>query len=321
MKLKRTMKKSKGLSTIFVSIYLAILAVLLISILSIGVQISTSALNEYSRIEQERMQEGIVIAGPKALELSEDSYVERIRVNNTGSITVRIRAIYINHTFICDPSPFVGDAYIEPKESIWIQLLGNVNPPIEFDTTTKALWTVTTERGVTASEIGAKLLWGEPGEYYSPNKFYYGPLMLIFDMFHWRSESNPWNDGWTIPTGTPAVTWRILLVNIDERPIHIFETSCFTLISNDNAPKNKMNWYIDPDLSSTIFEPGVYNFVYYKWSKPFNLPGVQPQAVPGASGGTTCINFLTFFGEFEEADGSRTPFGQTVPFEAVRITK
>ena len=80
-----------------------------------------------------------------------------------------------------------------------------------------------------------------------------------------------------------------------------------------------MNWYIDPDLSSTIFEPGVYNFVYYKWSKPVG-PGAQPQAVPGSGGGTTCINFLTFFGEFEEADGSRTPFGQTVPFEAVRIT-
>jgi len=321
MKLKRIIKNRKGLSPLFVSLYLAILAILLISMLFIALSISSSALTERMKIEQERMQERLVMTGPEALKLAEGSIVESLRVNNTGSITVRIRALYIDHKFVCDPSEFEGDAYIEPKEARWIKLYPNVDPPIIWDNTRiNAYWTVTTERGTRASEIGGKLKYGEPWIPYSPKKFYYGPLMLMFDMFHWRSGSGPWRNGWTIPKGTKDVTWRILVVNVDDRDIDITDTSCLTLISNDNSPKDPLPWYIDPGLSPTTFEPGVFNFVYYTWSKPFSESGRSKQGVTGVGESTTCINFLTFFGFFVEPDGTLTPFGQTIPFEAVLIT-
>ena len=319
MRLKRIIKNRKGFSPLFVSLYLAILVILLISTLFIALDISNSALTERMRIEWERMQESIALIGPEALKLTEGSIIQSLRVNSTGSITVRIRALYIAHKFICDPSEFEGDAYIEPKEALWIQLYPNVNIKLN-DTTINARWTVTTERGTRASETGGKLKWGEPGIPYSPKKFYFGPLMLMFDMFHWRSGSGPWRNGWTIPKGTKDVTWRILLVNVDDRDIIITYTSCLTLISNDNSPKDSLPWYIDPTLSQTTFKPGIFNFVYYTWSKPFSESGASKQGVTGMTESTTCINFLTFFGSFVEPDGTLTPFGQTIPFEAVLIT-
>jgi len=319
MKPKKIVKDRKGLSPMFVSLYMAILAILLISMLFIALDISNSAFAERMRIEQERMQESVALTGPEALNLTQGSIVESLRVDNKGSITVRIRVLYIDHKFICDPSEFEGDAYVEPKESLWIQLYPNVNI-IFNDTTVNAYWTVTTERGTKASELGGKLKWGEPGIPYSPKKFYFGPLMLIFDMFHWSTGSDSWRNGWTIPKGTKDVTWRILLVNIDDRDIIITDTSCFTLISNDNSPKDPLPWYIDPMLSETVFEPGVFNFVYYSWNKPFSKSGASRQDVTGMKESTTCINFLTFFGSFVEPNSTHTPFGQTVPFEAVLIT-
>jgi len=321
MKLKKIIKNRKGFSSMFVSLYLSILVILLISTLFIALQISSSALTERMRIEQERMQESIALIGPDALSLTEGSIIDRLRVNNTGSITVRIKALYIGHKFITDPSEFTGDAYIEPKESLWIQLYPNVNPPILLnDTTLNARWTVTTERGTTASETGGKLKWGEPGIPYSAKKFYFGPLMLMFDMFHWRSGSGPLRNGWTIPKGTKDVTWRILLANVDDRDIIITETSVLTLISNDNSPKDPLPWYIDPMLSQTLLKPSIFNFIYYTWSKPCSESGASLQGITGMPESTTCINFLTFFGSFIEPDGTLTPFGQTIPFEAVLIT-
>jgi len=321
MKVKKIIKNRKGLSSLFVALYLAILAILLISMLFIGLDISNSALNSGMRTEQERMQESIALSGPEALIIAGGSVVQSMRVNNTGSITVRIRALYIDSKFICDPSKFQGDSYINPKESLWIQLYPNVNPPIVLNSTTlNAYWTVTTERGIRASETGGKLKWGEPSIPYSPKKFYMGPLMLMFDMFHWRSGSGPWRSGWTIPKGTKDVTWRILLVNVDDRDITVTDTSCLTLISNDNSPKDPLPWYIDPTLSTLTFKPGIFNFVYYTWSKPYSESGTSRQAVTGMRESTTCINFLTFFGNFVEPNGTLTPFGQTIPFEAVLVT-
>ncbi len=322
MKLKRIVMDRKGVSPLFLSLYLAMLAILLLLMLFFALDISGSALTERLRIEEEKALENIALAGPEALKLTAGSVVHSVRVDNTGSIAVRIRALYIDHKFVCDPSKFEGDAYIEPKESLWILLLyPNVDPPVMWnDTTMNSDWTVTTERGTRASELGAYLLWGDTETPYTPKKFYFGPLMLIFDMFHWRSGSGPWRSGWTIPKGTKDVTWRILVVNVDDRTIVVTDTSCLTLISNDNSPKDPLPWYIDPQLSQTTFKPNIFNFVYYTWSKPFSHSGAKRQSVTGMTESTTCINFLTFYGSFIEANGTVTPFGQTVPFEAVLIT-
>ena len=314
-------KDKKGVSPLFISLYLALITILLISMLFFAVEVSSSGLNNRMKIEQERMQERIVLAGPEALELTEASEVERLRVDNVGSITVRIRALYIDSEFVCDPSQFDGDAYIEPKESLWINL-SSVTPPIIFgNETANAYWTVTTERGSRASEIGGNLKWPP----YAPptiGKFYWGPLMIVFDMFHWRSGSGPWMSGWSIPKGTKDVTWRILVVNVDNRDIVITETSCLTLISNDNSPKDPLPWYIDPTSPDQTMrlKPGIFNFIHYTWSKPFSEGGAKRQAVTGMQDLTTCITFLTFFGHFIEVNGTLISFGQTIPFEAVLVT-
>jgi len=317
---KRIIKNRKGVSPLFVSLYLAILTIALISMLFFALEVSNTSLTECSRIEQERMQESIALVGPKALEYTDALEAERLRVNNTGSIIVRIRGLYIDHKFICDPSEFDGDAYIEPKESLWINLT-SVDPPIILDSTTvMAYWTVTTERGTKASEIGGDLIWNGNGGLPDPNKFYFGPLMLVFDWFYWRSETGGWNSGWSIPKGTKDVTWQILVVNVDNRDIIIKDTSCFTLISNDNSPKDPVPWYIDPPLCRTmIMEPNEFNFIYYTWNKPYSKSGRSAQDV-NMREFTTNINFLTFYGSFVETDGTLTPFGQTIPFEAVLIT-
>jgi len=322
VRVRKFTKDKKGISPLFISLYLASIAILLISMLFFAVEVSSSGLNSGLRIEQERMQERIVMVGPEALELAEGSVVERLRVDNVGSITVRIRALYIDSEFICDPSEFDGDAYVEPKESLWINL-SSVTPPIIFDgKTVEAYWTVTTERGSRASEIGGKLKWGEPEIPYTPNKFYFGPLMIVFDMFHWRSGSGPWTSGWSISKGTKDVTWRILVVNVDNRDIVLTDTCCLTLISNDNSPKDPLPWYIDPTFpyQTMTLEPGVFNFIHYTWSKPFSAGGAKRQAVSGMQELTTCITFLTFFGHFIGVNGTLTPFGQTIPFEAVLVT-
>ena len=317
MKFNKIIRNKKGLSPLFVSLYLVIIIILLISTLFVAISISNTAIVENMKIEEDRGQESISLVGPGALNLTYDkNYVHSLRVNNTGSITVRLRGLYVDHEFICDPSELEGDSYIEPKGSLWIGLYPTYQ--IEFASNINSIWTVTTERGTKAFETGANLTYGNGGSYV-PNKFYFGPLMLIFDMFHWQSDGGVWRNGWTIPKGTPDVTWRILLVNVDNRDIEIKETSCLTLISNDNSPKDPLAWYIDPTKSATLLKPGVYNYIYYTWNKPYSHPGASKHGITGMTESTTCINFLTFFGTFIDVNGT-TPFGQTVPFEAVLVT-
>lgn len=317
----RLVKNRKGVSPIFVAIYLAILAILLISVLFAALYIYGSAVTERMKMEEERQQESVGLAGPKALNLTAETIVKALRVNNTGTITIRLRALYIGHKFICDPSTFEKDAYINPKEHIWIQLYPSVTITLN-QTILDAYWTVTTERGTRARETGARLLYGEEEDQYNPMRFYIGPLMIMFDMFHWSDDQGKtWKSGWSIPKGTNDVTWRILLSNIDDRDIEVTEKSSFTLISNDNAPSNPVAWYIDPEMTyAFLFKPGGFYFVFYSWSKPYSEGGASRQDIVGFGDGTTCINFLMFLGSFIEPNGTRTSYGQTIPFEAVHIT-
>jgi hypothetical protein len=325
--LKKLSRDKKGVSSLFIAIYISLLVVVLITTLFIGISTSRSALADYLKVEQERMQENILITGPKGLKLSPDeSTVESIQVSNTGSIPVRIRALYIDEKLVCDPAEFPGDAYIAPKKAIWINLTGNVNPPVALnDTTLNAMWTVTTERGTKSSEIGSNLLFGSP---YTPStsKFYFGPLLIIFDMFYWTNDGTHWHSGWSIPAQTSNVTWRILLADVDDRPITINDTSFFTLIGNLNQQNKVLYWYVntDPLLTSTMtFIPQNYYFVSFSLSKPISEGGKLPanaQGITGLSEWASCTNFLVFTGHFTEKNGTQTPFGQTIPFEAVLIT-
>lgn len=313
----RFFSNQRGLSPLFSAIYLIFLALLLFPILFFALSVSSAGLTEHMHVEQERMQERVALLGPSAINITDNTYVDYLRINNTGAITIRLRALYIDQVFMCDPSTFTGDAYIAPQEALWLPLYNN-GIVIPFDEAFHDVWRVTTERGTTAYELGANLLHGNGGVSYDPNKFYYGPLMILFDQFFWQSESGSWSDGWSIPKGTRDVTWRITIANIDERTIILTETSALTLISNDNSPKDPVPWYIDPTLSSFTLTPGVLNYLYYTWSKPASEGGASHQDI-NMPDSTTCITFLTFYGFFVEPDGTLTSFGETIPFEAVLI--
>ena len=312
---RKLSRNKRGISSIFIAIYLSIIGVLLISTLFAAQVISRSSLTDYLKIEQDRRQENIQIT--KLVTDSNDTNFLYIQVNNTGAITVRIRALYIGGEFKFDPSMLEGDAYIEAKEALDITLV----PPIPFDgDLLNAQWAVTTERGTRSSALGMDLWEETGGPSYTPNKFYCGPLMLLFDMFHWRSGDGPWNSGWSIPKSATDVTWRILLTNVDTRPITITDPSCFTLVGNEQQQNKIVSWFVNPELGSLTFMPGHFYFVYYTWTKPYSASGKQIQKPNALTVGIPCINFLTFTGYFTELNGTTTIFGQTIPFEAVLIT-
>jgi hypothetical protein len=313
--LERFNRNKQGVSSIFIAIYLSLIGILLIAALFAGQVVSQSSITDYLKIEQDRRQEYFQI-----LQLTDidDTNFTNLLIKNSGAITIRLRALYIGGNFILDPSTLVGDSYIEPKEELNLTLI----PPIPIDTNSlSSQWTVTTERGTKSSELGYNLWDKTSGPIYSPNKFYFGPLMLIFDMFHWKSGDGPWNSGWDIPSKTKDVTWRVLLTNVDNRTIMITDDSDFSLVVNDQFGNKVKNWYVDPDYDTyqIQLDPGYYYFVEYKWDRPYSRGSAKPQEV-FANTGYPCLNFLTFTGFFEEFDGSTSPFGQTIPFEAVLIT-
>lgn len=280
---------------------------------------------EQMRVEHERSQERIAISG---LELSDDQiHISNILIRNTGTIEVRIRAIYVHNgtetTLICDPSTGM-DTHIALAMSLWIDLPSGV----AFDP--KAKITAATERGVKTTEYQALLVYGSPKPRwkYNPSRLYIGPLMLQFDAFWYRkttqrgtyNPNDPWVPGWSIPKGFGYCAWNITVMNIDDRNITINRFSSFTAVPND-SPSNELSWYLEPtdQENFTQFLPvnETYNIIYI-WSAPKRLPeeggtdSAQKMTLPEC----TCMVFLTFFGVFHEHDGTTTTYGQTIPFEA-----
>jgi hypothetical protein len=314
--LKKFVNNKKGISSLFIGIYIALIVLLLISTLFIDLSVSHSSLTSYLQVEQDRNQESILISGPGGLNVNTTTgSVESMNVNNTGAIAVRIRALYIAGKFVCDPSTFPNDSYIAPKDSLWIQL-SDLDPPITLnDTTLNGQWAVTTQRGTKSSDTGADLWLGPPNNPSNPNKLYFGPLLLIYDMFHWSSDGgSTWNNGWAIPHKTSGVIWRILVANIDNRQIILSSSSSFTLVQNSQQSNNVAVWNIDPALSNNLcLNSGQYYFLYYSLNGPSDLTNLYtPNPITS--------NFLTFIGNFVEQNGTLTNFGQTIPFEAVLIT-
>ena len=314
MKIKLN-KNRKGISSLFITIFIALLSITLISTMYVSIAISNSALYEQLRIGQEKNQESIALQGPYGFEFLEDgSTVKSLRIKNNGAISVKIRGLYIGSQFICDPSEDPDhDTYIAPGKEKWINLLfDHPNLPLFLDDDLiESKWTVTTERGTRSSETGADIQFGKPGETTVP-QFYIGPLMIFFDMFNWRSYDGEWQSGWTIPKTADAVTWRILVKNVDERSIVLKDSSFFYLVCNNNIPNNILEWYIDDDVSRRTFTSGQYHYIQFNLDKNGKAQGIN-----SFQEWTSCINFLVLTGTFLEDSKN---IGQTIPFEAVLVT-
>lgn len=314
-KLKQLRTNRKGISSLFIAIYVALLAIIIFSTLFIGLSISQSSLASYSKIEQERTQESILIRGPRALNVTlSNGHVESLLVNNVGGIAVRIRSLYIGGEFICDPSTFQGDSYISPQSSVSFNI-SSYNINIYNNTILTANWTVTTERGSKSSETGANLWLGPPDTPDDANKFYFGPLLLLFNMFHWSNDGITWNNGWTIPEAPGDVIWQIMAANIDSRPIVLNASSSFALIQNSKQSNKIASWNIGPSTlnPSEPMKPGTYYLIHFSLNGPNSLVDIStPNPVT--------LNFMTIIGSFIEINGSYSGFAQTIPFEAVKIS-
>jgi hypothetical protein len=315
-------KKNKGIASIFGTVFIFLLVVSLASILFLSLFTYEEKAQESIDLEEERVQERIVLMSLSTKNISGTVYLDKLFIHNMGTITTRIRAIYINNGFICDPTnPSLNpsDTYINPKDCLNVQLPDNLlyEP---FSTIE-----VATERGIKSVEYEWILSGGNqttpPSEI---QKIYFGPLLLDFEKFYYTEVEddgsyNPdfWQPGWSVEKGL-QVAWNITVRNIDDRNITINKNSTFTLVKN--AEGGQCPWYIElPNGLDTLLIPAntTANLIYI-WDGPssdktqslYNPPPRQPEE---------CRVFMAFFGFFHEKDESTKPYGQTIPFEAVLI--
>ena len=274
---------------------------------------------EQMNIDHERAQEKIELTG---LGVNDVFEITSVVINNTGTIDVRIRALYEiidgETKLLFDPSTY-WETQITPTSSLVIYMPGGL-PPIQFDPQAKIV--AATERGTKTLDSVPYLFYGpieQPSEY-DPTKLYIGPLMLKFDdFFHHKTDGNgildsgdTWRPGWVVDE-KGYLAWKITIMNIDNRNITINRFASFNLVPTE-SPSNTLSWYLEPTdeiMATQFLEINQTVSIIYKWTNPLSGTATKltfPEC--------TCMVFLTFFGVFEEADGTETPYAQTIPFEA-----
>jgi hypothetical protein len=315
-------RDNRGIASIFGTVFIFLLVFSLASILFLSLFTYEEKAQESIDLEEERVQERIVLISLSTKNISGTEYLSEVLIQNMGTITTRIRAIYIDKVFICDPTnPSLNpyDTYINAKDYLNVQLPDNLlyEPFSAIE--------VATERGIKSVEYEWILRGGNqttpPSEI---QKIYFGPLLLDFDKFYYTEVENDgsynpdfWQPGWSVEKGL-QVAWNITVTNIDDRDITINKNSTFTLVKN--AEGGQCPWYIElPNGLDTLLIPAntTANLIYI-WDGP--LSG-KPQSLynPPSKKPEECRVFMAFFGLFHEKDGSTKPYGQTIPFEAVLI--
>ena len=275
---------------------------------------------EQMDIEHQKAQEKIELT---TLEVNDDFKIINVVINNTGTIDVRIRAIYEisegGTDFLFDPSNY-ADTQVEPTASLIIYFPGDI-PDVIFDPVAKIV--AATERGTKTLDYVPTLKYGpiQPPSEYDPTKLYIGPLMLKFDDFAYHEtdrEGNllpteTWQPGWEIPKSPKYYAWKISVMNIDDRNITLNAFASFNLVPTE-SPSTTLSWYLEPTDQTTntqFLEINQTRSITYIWNGP-GSGTAQKMNLPEC----TCLVFLTFFGVFHEIDGTETPYAQTIPFEA-----
>jgi hypothetical protein len=324
MNLSKLRPGRKGVSTI-TAVFMLLLVFALMTMLLVAFFNYNISAKEQMDIEHERSQERIELT---ALEVNDQFRITSVLINNTGTIDVRIRALYqtVNGetSFLFDPSIY-SDSQVRPTDSMVIYFPGDI-PPIQFDPDAKIV--ASTERGTKTVDYVPLLTYGpiEPPSEYDPTKLYVGPLMLKFDDFAYHETdskgnllaSDTWHPGWIVPKSPKYYAWKISIMNRDNRNITLNRFASFNLVPTE-SPSTTLSWYIEPTDLTTGKQLLIVNQtvnVMYIWNGPLS-GAAQKLNLPE----TTCMVFLTFFGVFHEPDGTETPYAQTIPFEAaVTIT-
>ncbi|MFC1488013.1 hypothetical protein ACFLRN_10060 [Thermoproteota archaeon] len=307
----------KGISTIAGIFMLLFMFTVMIGLIIAYVNYNLSA-EEQMKIDHERSQEKIVLT---TIAITNESIISKVVITNTGSIDVRIRALYeiVNGdtTLLFDPSIY-SETQIAPTESLVIGIPDDV-PEIPFDAQAKIV--AATERGTKTLDSLAELVYGpvEPPTNYDPTKLYVGPLMLKFDEFFFhKTNSNgvldpgeTWQPGWIVDE-KGYYAWNVTVMNIDVRNLTLFRFASFNLVPTDSP--SVLSWYIEPtdQINGEHFlEINQTQTITFIWDRP-----LSGDAAKLTFSDSTCMVFLTFFGVFHEADGTETPYAQTIPFEA-----
>ena len=309
-------RSNRGIASVFGIVFVLLLVVTLASTLFLSLYAYEEKAQESIDLEEERVQEKIVLQSLTTKNISGTEYLNSLSIKNAGTIITRIRAVYIDENFICDPAdPSLNpyDTYINPKESREVQLPNN----LRYEPLSKI--EVATERGVKSIEYE----WVLRGDNQTDSsaevqKVYFGPLLLDFDKFYYTeydnlNEPNSWKPGWSVENSIEVV-WNITVTNIDDRNITINKYSSFTLVKN--AEGGQRPWFIEPpnELDTLFIPSNTTVSILYIWDGP---QSGSTQSVFNQN--QECRVFMSFFGFFHEKDGSTKPYGQTIPFEAVLL--
>ena len=312
-------RKNRGIASVIGVVFILILILTVASTLIISLFNYDKKAQESIELEEERVQEKIALTSLSINNISGTEYLNGINVTNTGTITTRIRAIYIDNSLICDPSdPLLNphDTYINPKTSLKVQLPSD----ILYEPLSKIQ--VATEKGIKSVEYEWILRGGNQNNSDSEvTKVYFGPLLLDFDKFYYTEfddsdnsyDPNSWKPGWSVEKSIKVV-WNITVTNIDDRNITINKYSSFTLVQN--AEGRQQPWFIEPpNGQDTQFIPANTTVsIIYIWNDP---EGDSTSSLFNQNGEYRV--FMSFFGIFHEKDGFTKSYGQTIPFEAVLL--
>jgi hypothetical protein len=191
----------------------------------------------------------------------------------------------------------------------------------------ESIITITTEKGIRTMAREGDFI-GSQNPLQINEEGYFGPLRLDYESFYYGTYDSDdnlvsppgWQPGWNVPAHTQDLIWQITVRDIDERAITLNSYSCLTLVPNKQGAQ--IPWYIEkiehpehPGSTSLTILPQENVTITYRWSSALSHHG---QSSPSSTGQFRV--FLTFFGKFNELDGTIKPYGQSIPFEAVLIT-
>ena len=152
--------------------------------------------------------------------------------------------------------------------------------------------------------------------------------MLKFKDFQYQETSGPidpnaWKGGWDIPKGI-SCAFKVKLTNVDERDITISRFSSLSPIANEFS--SSKTWFLAPTNPDTLTQDlpmGEDSEIIFIWSTPKNFPYTNLANTPCTfyNAECTCSVFLTLYGVYHESDGTETPYSQTIPFEALVMSK
>jgi len=315
----------RGLTEIITAIFMLLLMVAaLTAFLSIYSTMNSNS-QDMSSIDLQRSQEKITLQKNTA-----SGEVRSVNIYNDGSIEVKIMAIYtVNDegtTFLGDPNTDHTtfqpcQTNIAPTQSITINFQDGQEPS-END---KII--ASTQRGTKSYDLLSSLN-PTPKPTYPPSDLVIGPLMLKFKDFQYQQTSgtiNPaaWNAGWNVPKGI-SCAFKISITNIDERDITLSRYSALSPIANEFSSGS--TWFLEPTNPNTLTQelPAEQDSeMIFIWSAPKNFPYTGLSNTPSTfyNAECTCSVFLTLYGVYHEQDGTLTPYSQTIPFEALVMSK